>query len=401
MLKNKLINWRVPLFSWCDVPLKEEHWNGLSDQVDHLARLPFIHHHLALMPDGHVGVGMPIGGVLATKNVVVPNAVGKDIGCGVRAIKTNAPASYLTEKCIKDIMGLIREIIPVGFSHQKEEQDQNLMPYKLYALDANNSDMPTCCREYRSALKQLGTLGGGNHFIELQKDVNGYLWIMIHSGSRNLGSKIADHYNKLAKENNALWFSSIPKDWDLAFLPIGTHEARMYLLEMKYALDFARANRELMAVRIINVLNQAGLGVYKELEYDVHHNYVTIENHFGENVWVHRKGATLARKDCIGIIPGSQGTKSYTVKGLGNPDSFQSCSHGAGRVLSRTQARNTLNLQDVIAKLDAKGVVHGIRTMADLDEAPEAYKDIEEVMTAQKDLVKIGVELTPICVIKG
>ncbi len=397
-------NCKLPVFFWTD-KIEEI----AMEQIKHLANLPFAFHHVAIMPDCHSGYGMPIGGVLATKKVVIPNAVGVDIGCGMCAVKTSLKAEQLDRETLKKIMGEIRKVIPVGFEHHKQEQNEGLMPLKLYALDSNNSNYRICSKEYRSALKQLGTLGGGNHFIEIQKDRKNNVWIMIHSGSRNLGKKVADYYNKLAVEFDKLWFSTVPKEWELAFLPIETQEAKDYLIEMQYCVDFALANRKLMMDRIIQIFIKQGLfnndfiglQATRKSFINIAHNYAVWENHFGENVIVHRKGATLAREGTVGIIPGSQGTKSYIVTGRGNPDSFNSCSHGAGRKMGRNQARKNLNLEEEKKKLDDQGIIHGVRGINNLDEAAGAYKDISEVMSNQKDLVRILAELTPMAVIKG
>jgi tRNA-splicing ligase RtcB (3'-phosphate/5'-hydroxy nucleic acid ligase) len=232
---------------------------------------------------------------------------------------------------------------------------------------------------------------------------------MIHSGSRNLGYKVAKYYNDLAIALNKKWYSQIPKEWELAFLPIDSDEGKDYLQEMQYCIDFALANRKLMMERIKDIFQKEHDKQRKVLhiavDFDemtnIAHNYAQFENHFTQNVMVHRKGATLVREGTIGIIPGSQGTKSYIVEGLGNPDSFMSCSHGAGRIMSRTKAKNELNLEEEIKKLNEQGIIHGIRTTKDLDEASGAYKDINEVIDNQKDLVKVLVKLTPIAVIKG
>jgi tRNA-splicing ligase RtcB len=252
----------------------------------------------------------------------------------------------------------------------------------------------------RTLAGQLASLGSGNHFLEIQKGSDGHIWIMIHSGSRNFGLKIADYYNKLAKELNKKWFAGIDPKWDLAFLPVDSEEGQAYIREMNYAVEFALANRKLMMDRIMGIFIDETMACRMD-ETNIAHNYVSLENHFGENVWVHRKGATLARKGTIGIIPGSQGTKSYIVKGLGNKESFESCSHGAGRTMSRTKAIDTLNLEDEIKKMDDLGIVHGMRNKSDLDECASAYKNIDEVMENQKDLIEILVELTPLAVIKG
>jgi len=224
---------------------------------------------------------------------------------------------------------------------------------------------------------------------------------MIHSGSRNFGLKIAKHYNEIAKHLNERWHSGVPSNWDLAFLPLDSTEGQAYLVEMKYAVDFALANRRLMMDRICEELKKLFPSIKFDPMINIAHNYAKMENHFGENVMVHRKGATLATEDTIGIIPGSQGSKSYIVQGLGNPESFKSCSHGAGRKMSRTKAKENLNLADEIKKMNDKGIVHGIRNKNDLDEAAGAYKDISVVMNNQSDLVKILVELEPLGVIKG
>jgi len=386
---------RIPIKIWLEDISKIEH--GCLEQAINLSNLSFAYHHVAIMPDTHQGYGMPIGGVIATENVVIPNAVGVDIGCGMSAVKTSL--TEIDTYTLKKIIGEIRKVIPVGFSHQKERQDKNLMPNEdniNYIIE----------REYSSALYQLGTLGGGNHFIEIQKGSDGHIWIMVHSGSRNIGYKVADYYNKLAKELNLKWNSNVPPKFDLAFLPLNSEEGQMYLKEMNYCLDFACANRSLMMENIINVFYRI-LKIQKIFAEDqhsiinIHHNYASMENHFGKNVMVHRKGATLAREGTIGIIPGSQGTKSYIVKGKGNPESFMSCSHGAGRLMSRKKAKVNLSLKDEINLMDSQGIIHGIRCKGDLDEAPSAYKNIDSVMKNQKDLVEILVELKPLAVMKG
>ena len=366
-------------------------------QVEKLASLPFVYHHIALMPDCHAGMGMPIGGVLPTKDVVIPNAVGVDIGCGMRAVKTNVRAEMIeTEFLRKIIMRGIRERIPLGMDHHEELQDEKYLP-EGFDIDK----MQVVKNHYVSIHRQVGTLGGGNHFIELQKDQDGWLWIMIHSGSRNLGKQVGDYYNKRAKWFNELYYSRVELDIQLPFLPLKTPEFNNYWREMEYCIAFAKCNRNLMMDRIEEVIFDALPDVEFEPAIDIAHNYAAWENHFGHNCIVHRKGAVRAREGEIGIIPGSMGTSSYIVEGLGNPDSFMSSSHGAGRAMSRTQAINTLNLEEEIKRMDAKGIVHGLRTQHDLDEAASAYKDIDQVIALESDLVKIKVKLEPIAVIKG
>ena len=383
---------RKVIKTWCMNP--EE---GAIDQAKNLANLPFLFKHVALMSDTHQGYGMPIGGVAAFENVVSPFCVGVDIGCGMQFVKTSFDAKDLDENIIRRIMGDIRKVIPVGFKKHDKMQSERAMPDKKH-LPIKHS---VVSEEYNNARKSLGTLGGGNHFIEAQETDDGKVGIMIHSGSRNLGKKIADQYNDIAVELNEKWYSSIPKEWQLAFLPLDSEEGQAYLTEMNYALEFAKCNRTLMMERSKQVL----FDILPEIQFhdtvEIHHNFARMENHFGKNVMVHRKGATSAKDGELGIIPGSQGSASYLVRGKGNKDSFMSCSHGAGRQMGRKQAQRTLNLADEIKKLDDLGVIHAIRTVDDLDEAPSSYKDINVVMEEQEDLVDNVHELKPLGVIKG
>lgn len=365
---------------------------GALFQVHNLANLPFAFHHIALMPDAHTGYGMPIGGVMATKGVVVPNAVGVDIGCGMYVIPTGLRRPSIDE--LKKILGLIRERIPVGFNRHRIARPESLMP------KVSGKHMPIVDREYFKARSSLGTLGGGNHFIELQLDAQGYLWIMIHSGSRNLGKQVADHYNKVAKRLNEKWYSGVPSSVDLAFLPLESPEGQSYLDEMDFCVSYAMRNRQDMMNRVLEVLKE----VYTN-QFSIHdpiniaHNYARMEHHYGKDVMIHRKGATSAKLGEVGVIPGSQGSSSFIVEGLGNHESFTSCSHGAGRKMGRKQARRTLSLADEQASM--AGILHSIRGEKDLDEAPGAYKDIEVVMECQQDLVNIQYRLQPIAVVKG
>ncbi len=376
--------------------------DGALEQAKNLANLPFIFKHVAIMPDSHRGYGMPIGGILATTDAVIPNAVGVDIGCGMCAVKTSIPDD-IDQETLKKIMGGskeyhggIRSRVPVGFKHHSKKQDEHHMPDPCTLQSTY-----TASAEYENARKQIGTLGGGNHFIEIQKGSDGAIWLMIHSGSRNLGYKVAKHYNTLAKELNAKWFSSVPEKWGLAFLPGASAEYHDYLEEMTYCVNFARANRLLMLERVMDAIHAILPNTSYAEEIDVCHNFAALECHFNKNVMVHRKGATMARDGEYGIIPGSQGSKSYIVQGLGNPASFQSCSHGAGRKMGRKQAIKTLDFNAEKKLLDGLGVVHNLRNASTLDEAPGAYKDISVVMANQEDLAKPFVELTPLAVIKG
>lgn len=319
--------------------------------------------------------------------------------CGMIAVKTNV--KELDKEVLKNIMSIIRQNVPVGFNKHKEPCDVSEMPggERLYAQDSSNSIFPICCQQFNNALISLGTLGGGNHFIEIQKGDDEFIWIMIHSGSRNLGHKVCSHYNKIAQDLNEKWYSEVQKD--LAFLPLDSQEGKDYIEEMNYCLDFAQKNRD----KMMDEVKKAFLKYLPESEFaepiNMNHNDAKIENHFKQNVVVHRKGATRANLGELGIIPGSQGTFSYIVKGLGNEESFKSCSHGAGRKMGRNVARKTLSMKEEIEKLDKQGIIHAIRNEKDLDEAPGAYKPIEEVMANQSDLVEIVTKLTPLGVIKG
>ena len=390
-MEVKMIN-NCPVKIWTDYVEK-----SAMRQIENLTTLPFLFHHLAIMPDVHTGLGMPIGGVLACKDAVIPNAVGVDIGCGMCAVKTNwKVADIPTDVLRKQIMRGIRKRIPLGMDHHKEAQDEKYLPT---GHDIDKMEIVKRRQEYIT--KEVGTLGGGNHFIELQKDETGTLWIMIHSGSRNLGKLVGDYYNEKAKKLNERWYSVVSPDIRLSFLPLRTDEFNAYWQEMKYCVDFALCNRKLMMKRIEEVIKDAIPEIGFEPMINIAHNYAAWERHYGQDVIVHRKGATLAREGVIGIIPGSQGTASYIVEGLGNPESFCSCSHGAGRTLSRTAAIRDLNLKEEVERLDALGIIHAIRNQNDMQEASGAYKDIETVIANEADLVKVKTRLLPVAVIKG
>ena len=390
-MEVKIINNR-PVKIWTD-----EVEESAMRQIENLTTLPFLFHHLAIMPDVHAGMGMPIGGVLACKNAVIPNAVGVDIGCGMCAVKTNWKVADITSDVLrKQIMRGIRKRIPLGMDHHKEAQDEKYLP-----TGHDIDKMEIVKRRQISITKEVGTLGGGNHFIELQKDEEGTLWIMIHSGSRNLGKLVSDYYNEKAKVLNERWYSVVSPDIRLPFLPLRTEEFNAYWREMNYCIDFALCNRRLMMERIEEVIKDAIPEIEFEPMINIAHNYAAWEHHFNQDVIVHRKGATLAREGVIGIIPGSQGTASYIVEGLGNPESFCSCSHGAGRTMSRTAAIRNLDMKEEMERLDAHGIIHAIRNQNDMQEASGAYKDIETVIANETDLVKVKSRLLPVAVIKG
>ncbi|MFW6343666.1 MAG: RtcB family protein, partial [Sediminispirochaetaceae bacterium] len=336
------------------------------------------------------GFGMPIGGVLATEEVVIPNAVGVDIGCGMIAVQTDIEDFAPGE--LDPLSRAIRKEIPAGFSHHKTAQ-----PWEGFS---GAPDIPVVQRELESARRQIGTLGGGNHFIELQKGDDGHVWIMLHSGSRNFGYTIAKEFGKIARSEAEKKGLDLP-DTQLAPLFLDTEEGRNYFEAMEYAQRFAAASRARMVEKVQEILERYRPEVGYLETVNIHHNFAALEVHYGKEVVIHRKGATAARRGQKGIIPGSQGTSSYIVEGLGNPESFESCSHGAGRVMGRKAAQRNLDLKEEQARLDRKGIYHNLRTTKDLDEAAGAYKEIDTVMAAQTDLVRPLVKLEPLAVIKG
>ncbi|MCO5102024.1 MAG: RtcB family protein [Burkholderiaceae bacterium] len=378
---------KLPIKLWLEIDQVDE---GALEQARNLANLPFAFRHIAIMPDTHQGYGMPIGAVLATRDVVIPNAVGVDIGCGMCSLRTDL--EHVEARDLKKIMQIIRATVPVGFEHHETPRDEAWMPDRT-------GDLPIVEQEYASALHQVGTLGGGNHFIEIQKGSDGYIWIMIHSGSRNVGFTVANHYNDIAVRKNEADGVAVPRD--LAHIPASSGYFDLYWNEMNYCVDFALANRMLMMERAKSAFTEVLFEVGFADFINTPHNFAAEEEHFGETVIVHRKGATRARKGEWGMIPGSQGTRSFLVTGKGEARSFESCSHGAGRIMSRAQARKTLDMQQQIALLESRGILHALRHRRDLDEAPGSYKDIDEVMRNQADLVEVQIELQPLAVIKG
>ena len=375
----------MTILCWCKNPEQEA-----IKQAENIEKHPCLVGNVCLMPDTHSGYGMPIGGVVALDKAVCPNMVGVDIGCGMLAVKTSL--TDISKEQLLNIINGIKNNRPVGFSHQEKAQEDELFNDERWEKSI------ICKQEKESAKHQLGTLGGGNHFIEIQKGDDGHIWFMIHSGSRNLGKKVADYYNKIAENLCTIWKHDDTVKSELAFLPKGTIEFDNYWREMSLCLDFAYRNRIAMAKAIKKeFIKFTGCDVIEQI--NIHHNYASIEQHYSRNVIVHRKGATLARENTIGIIPGSQGTSSYIVQGLGNPKSLCSCSHGAGRKMSRKKAKENLSIENEQKIMG--DIIHNITTKDQLDEAPSAYKDIDTVMEEQKDLVKILVKLKPLAVIKG
>jgi len=390
-MKQLELSSRINAMSWCD-----EIEESAMTQIEDLSRHPCLFKHIAVMPDCHCGYGMPIGGVIACKDAVIPNAVGVDIGCGMSYAETDFPANMITPDKIKEILGYVRALVPVGFKHHEEAQE--------WAGFDNAPEIEIIQSNVESARRQLGTLGGGNHFIELQAVDKGEIAVMVHSGSRNFGYRVAKEYNEKAIALCDKWHSDVPNK-DLAFLPVDSKEGQEYIEAMNYALRFAYQNRMLMMDRTKSCIRSLlECEFVDELDINVHHNFAALENHYGKNVWVHRKGAVKANKGLMGVIPGSMGTSSYIVKGLGNRESFCSSSHGAGRVMSRSGASKTLTVDECDKAMD--GIVFGRWGKArngkpDLGEAPQAYKDIDAVMESQSDLVEIVSKLRPLGVVKG
>ena len=392
---------RIPVKSWC-AELDE----FARKQVEALASHPTLFRHVALMPDCHGGLGMPIGGVIAVKDAVIPSAVGVDIGCGMIAVETDVPAEHFADmRFRRGFQEALKARIPVGegVAHKTQQSWEGFERY----LDAHGS-----VRDFPNGLdrKNLGTLGGGNHFIELQASDAGFVWMMIHSGSRNLGQRIERFYQQKAMKLCEMFHVKL-SDPHLAFLPMKTDEGRAYFRDMNFALEYARENRSRMMAACRETLAEFAPNAHFLREVNIHHNYAALENHFGEDVFVHRKGATRAREGEIGIIPGSMGTASYIVRGLGNAESFTSCSHGAGRRLSRTRACMELKAEDCDAALQGivferwkkyKGFGKSARSgLLDLSEAPQAYKEIESVIAAETDLIEPLVRLRPLASLKG
>jgi tRNA-splicing ligase RtcB len=401
-------NGEIKAYVW--TPLENIEKTAMQ-QIYDMIKHPRLFKHLAIMPDVHAGKGTTIGSVIPLINAIIPSAVGVDIGCGCCAAQTNIPLEAI-RPYFNDIHKQILMRIPLGFSHRGDQQLNDVMQnvsqdlinqIRGYALDER---WMTQSSPY-SIIKQLGTLGGGNHFIELQADDLDQIWIMIHSGSRNIGNKIATTYIKLAEVN----CSDAPAK-DLEYFEANSELGKEYIVHAGFATTFAYNNRRIMMEVIKDILNNlVGPNCYSEMV-NIHHNYVDYENHFGEMVWVHRKGATRVTSSVVGIIPGSMGTASYIVQGTDNADSFKSCSHGAGRAMSRTAARGKFDRKHKSFKTDGQLSVKDFeKDMKDvftkdvnrdhLDEAPKAYKEIDQVMHNQSDLVVIKTKLMPVFNVKG
>ena len=385
------------------------------EQARNLSNLPFAHGWIALMPDTHSGYGMPIGGVLATQEVIIPNAVGVDIGCGVVFEQTSVKVAEVFKdnagsRLLEVIVNEILRAIPTGFEHHKQKQPcqaANRFEKVLSGIKLQDFEQ-VLVQELERACFQVGTLGGGNHFIELQEDDEGYLCLMVHSGSRNVGHTLCTHFNTLAKSQSGRMQPSIPSKWDLAYLPVESPEGQAYVRWMQFALDFAHENREVMMERVRSIVNQAlatrmkGNALEILAHHHCHHNYASYERHADQMLWIHRKGAIRVMKDEIGIIPGAMGSYSYLVRGKGSMESFNSCSHGAGRKMSRHEAKKRYSLQETLKDLEHQKVVLGKVKKGDLSEESRlAYKDITVVISNELDLIEPVRRMKTLAVVKG
>nr|WP_275957867.1 RtcB family protein [Rhabdochromatium marinum] len=364
--------------------------------------MPFIHHHVAAMPDVHLGIGATIGSVIATDKAIIPAAVGVDIGCGMAAARTSLTAEQIDEKGLKKLFDQISRDVPVGRAQHKDDRalTDAAAPFAapLKAMTDKHPQLLKAFGRFSNWVKQIGTLGGGNHFIEVCLDESNRVWVMLHSGSRGIGNAIGHYFIELARRDMERWMIQLP-DRDLAYLPEGTEYFDDYVEAVSWAQAYARENRDQMMRLVLAALawHLPEFTVTEEVV-NCHHNYVDRENHFGANVWVTRKGAIRAREGDLGIIPGSMGAKSYIVRGKGNPESFCSCAHGAGRRMSRTAAEKQFKPADLEAQ--TQGVVCR-KDKGVLDEIPGAYKDIDQVMANQSDLVEVVHTLKQVVCVKG
>lgn len=399
----------VPVKTWTrGVPVED----GARKQLLKAAQMPFIHRWLAVMPDVHQGLGATIGTVMPTKGAIIPAAVGVDIGCGMMAARTSLTASDLPDN-LSGVRSAIEKAVPHGrtsgrrgrYNVRRDRGSWGDVPERQQVVwrDVLADRFEAICDKHGAIkqsnnLRQLGTLGTGNHFIEVCLDQEQRVWVMLHSGSRGVGNRIGRHFIELAKKEMGAQLGKLP-DKDLAYLSEGNESFDDYVEAVGWAQDFARLNRELMMEATIGAM-QTVLGEFQAgvEAVNCHHNYVAREHHYGADVLVTRKGAVRAGKGEMGIIPGSMGARSFIVRGKGNPESFCSCSHGAGRVMSRTAARKRFTVQDQIAQ--TQGVE--CRKDADvIDEIPSAYKDIDKVMAAQSDLVEVVHTLKQVVCVKG
>lgn len=396
---------QVPIKAWTKgVPFED----AAIAQLNNIAQMSLVHSHIAVMPDVHMGKGATIGSVIPSVDAVIPAAVGVDIGCGMVATKTTLTASQLP-----DNLAAIRHAFEAAVPHGRTGRGRgardrgawhNIPDVVAGEWQKLDKRFEKICVKHPAIknsnhVNHLGTMGTGNHFLELCLDENNAVWIMLHSGSRGVGNRIGTYFIELAKKEMERHQINLP-DMDLAYLKEGSEYFDDYVEAVEWAQDFAAKNREIMMFNAIKALKKQIPIAFEtaELAVNCHHNYISREHHFGKDCFVTRKGAVRAQKGEMGIIPGSMGARSFIVRGLGNPDSFNSCSHGAGRVMSRTKAKKVFNIQDQIAATQG---VECRKDAAVIDEIPHAYKDIEKVMAAQQDLVEVVHTLKQIVCVKG
>ena len=400
-IRMELNKGRVPVKIWTD---DVEH--QALQQLINVSQLPIVHGHVAAMPDVHAGIGASVGSVIPTKSAIIPAAVGVDIGCGMNAVRLTLAAKDLPDSLVK-VRGAIEDVVPVGFN-QHEYGDANRGAHARAArplsdgLDAIARKHPEVMKMQkqfaRTWLCQLGTLGGGNHFIELCLDAEDRVWVMLHSGSRGIGNVLGRYFIAAARRDMERHHANLP-DRNLAYFSEGSDLFEDYVEAVEWAQDYAMANRRRMMALLLETLRRHLPPFATDGEaINCHHNYVARETHFGEKLFITRKGAISAREGELGIIPGSMGAKSYIVRGLGNTESFHSCSHGAGRRMSRTEAKRRFNRADLAAQ------TRGVECRKDagvIDEIPGAYKDIDVVMANQSDLVEVVHTLKQVLCVKG
>ncbi len=396
-VKQVISEQRVPVKIWTDDVDERS-----RQQLANIASMPFIHHHVAAMPDVHLGIGATVGSVIATHKAIIPAAVGVDIGCGMVAARLSLTANGLDEKSLKKVFEQISRDVPVGKGQHKDDRVlvAAVSPFEpgLKVLTDRHPELLKTFGKFSKWMNQMGTLGGGNHFIEVCLDESNQVWVMLHSGSRGIGNAIADYFIKLARKDMERWMIQLP-DRDLAYFPEGSEYFADYVEAVHWAQDYAFANRQAMLELVLKGLEKhlPPFTVTTEAV-NCHHNYVAMEHHYGADVWVTRKGAIRAREGDLGIVPGSMGARSFIVRGKGNRESFCSSAHGAGRRMSRTEAAKVFSEADlerqtagVICRKD-KGVI---------DEIPGAYKDIDAVMANQNDLTEILHTLKQVVCVKG
>ena len=396
-IQQVLTSQRVPVNIWTDDVDERS-----KEQLLNIASMPFIHHHVAAMPDVHLGIGATIGSVIATHRAIIPAAVGVDLGCGMVAARLSITANELDEIALQKVFNQITRDVPVGRAQHRDNQVlvAAVQPFEpgLKTLTDRHPELLKTFGKFSKWMNQMGTLGGGNHFIEVCLDETNQVWVMLHSGSRGIGNAIADYFIKLARKDMERWMIQLP-DRDLAYLPEGTEHFADYVTAVQWAQDYALQNRQSMLELTLSALARhlPAFTVTTEVV-NCHHNYIAKEHHYDADVWVTRKGAIRARFGDLGIVPGSMGTRSYIVRGKGESESFCSSAHGAGRRMSRTAAEKTFTETDLA--IQTTGVICR-KDKCVLDEIPGAYKDIDQVMANQSDLTEILHTLKQVVCVKG